>query len=327
MTMHCPSLSETPTPPATLTGWPWTEETPQLPNLMANGLPWPRISIVTPSLNQGHFIEETIRSVLLQGYPNLEYIVVDGGSTDNSVDIIKKYEPWLTYWVSEPDKGQSHAINKGFKRTSGEIMAWLNSDDIYTPGALHAVADAASRFGGEDGTWNGWLIGRCLYQNLIENEIKEVLPSKPPADRVSLLKWRCPQRSTFWSRSCWERVGGLPENLHFVFDTEFFLRLVFAGHIPHVLKNVLAVGRLHGACKTISQANSWGPEVLVMYNRLAKFLPSRERQRLQRSVRADLARVQYQQARARRKLVRAGLAGVRILWYSSLRSRPLQKRP
>ena len=102
-------------------GWPWAEASVPLPEKMPDGSDWPRISVVTPSYNQGEFIEETIRSVLLQGYPNLEYIIIDGGSTDNSVEIIKKYEPWLTYWVSEKDRGQSHAINKGFKHAAGEI--------------------------------------------------------------------------------------------------------------------------------------------------------------------------------------------------------------
>ena len=109
---------------------------------MPDGKTWPKISIVTPSYNQGEFIERTIRSVLLQGYPNLEYIIIDGGSTDRSVELIGKYEPFIRYWVSEPDKGQSNAINKGFQHASGGIFAWLNSDDIYLPGALVAVAKA-----------------------------------------------------------------------------------------------------------------------------------------------------------------------------------------
>ena len=105
---------------------------------------YPKISIVTPSFNQGIFLEATIQSVLNQNYPNLEYIVIDGGSTDNSVKIIKKYEKYLSYWVSESDRGQSHAINKGFTISTGEIMGWLNSDDLYTSGALNHVANVFS---------------------------------------------------------------------------------------------------------------------------------------------------------------------------------------
>lgn len=140
--MRCPTLTDLPPPPEGKTGWPWTRETPRVPESMPDGKPWPRISIVTPSYNQGQFIEETIRSVLLQGYPDLEYIIIDGGSTDESVEIIRKYERWITFWVSEPDSGQTNAINKGFKRSTGEIVAWLNSDDVYTAGSLCTAAKA-----------------------------------------------------------------------------------------------------------------------------------------------------------------------------------------
>ncbi len=112
--MNCPSLSNIPSAISFKEGWPWTAGAILLPESMQDGNPWPKISVVTPSYNQGQFLEETIRSVLLQGYPNLEYIVIDGGSTDNSVEIIKKYDSWLTHWVSEEDRGQCHAINKGF---------------------------------------------------------------------------------------------------------------------------------------------------------------------------------------------------------------------
>jgi glycosyltransferase involved in cell wall biosynthesis len=120
-------------------GWPWTVEgVIDFTSKEVNQ--WPKISIVTPSYNQGIYIEETIRSIILQGYPNLEYIIMDGGSQDNSVNIIKKYEPWISYWVSEKDQGQSDAINKGWKRATGDLFAWLNSDDYYFPDTLFSVA-------------------------------------------------------------------------------------------------------------------------------------------------------------------------------------------
>ena len=137
--MHCPTLAELPPPPAGKTGWPWTVETPQLPAMRPDGTPWPRISIVTPSYNQGRFIEETIRSVLLQGYPDLEYIVIDGGSTDGAVDIIRRYAPWLTHWTSQPDDGQASAINTGMSRATGSLLNWINSDDFLMPHALEAL--------------------------------------------------------------------------------------------------------------------------------------------------------------------------------------------
>src|SRR5439155_19891425 len=121
-------LSVLPPPPRGKTGWPWTEESTPVAEAIKNGASWPRISIVTPSYNQGHFIEETIRSVLLQGYPNLEYIVMDGGSKDGTLSILRKYEHAIDFYTSAPDKGQAEAINKGFARASGDILAWLNSD-------------------------------------------------------------------------------------------------------------------------------------------------------------------------------------------------------
>jgi glycosyltransferase involved in cell wall biosynthesis len=135
-----PNLQDLPPPPPDKQGWPWTVATVPLPLQQSNGTDWPRISIVTPSYNQGEFIEETIRSVLLQGYPNLEYIIIDGGSTDTTLAMIKKYQPYIAHWVSEPDRGQSHALNKGFQQATGDFVGWQNSDDFYAIDALATLA-------------------------------------------------------------------------------------------------------------------------------------------------------------------------------------------
>jgi GT2 family glycosyltransferase len=142
--MRCPTLDQLPPPPPGKAGWPWTEESAPLPEVQPGGQPWPRVSVITPSYNQGEFTEETIRSVLLQGYPDLEYMIIDGGSSDASLEIIRKYEPWLAYSVSEPDRGQTHAINKGWMRATGGILAYINTDDCYLHGAIATAASAFS---------------------------------------------------------------------------------------------------------------------------------------------------------------------------------------
>lgn len=134
--MRCPALAALPPPAPGKTGWPWTEESQRLSEQTTAGRPWPRLTVVTPSFNQGRFIEETIRSVLLQGYPNLEYFILDGGSSDNTVEIIKKYSPWVECWLSEPDRGQSAAINRGLRMGSGALATWINSDDLLCKNAL-----------------------------------------------------------------------------------------------------------------------------------------------------------------------------------------------
>lgn len=219
--MCCPKLVELPPPPPGRTGWPWTEETPPLPGTMPDGSPWPQISIVTPSFNQGQFIEETIRSVLLQGYPNLEYIIIDGGSTDGSVEIIKKYEPWLAYWVSEKDDGQSHAINKGWKHSSGEILCWLNSDDTLLMGTLYRAAltlrerpdaglvYAMGKIVDVDGNPTGQTFGRD------SNLISMLLTSR---NAIA-------QPSTFVSRRAIDRVGYLNVEFHMSMDWDLWIRI------------------------------------------------------------------------------------------------------
>lgn len=137
-------LSQLPSPPHGEHGWPWTEQTdPAIYN--DKGTAWPKITLVTPSYNQGIFVEEAIRSVLLQNYPNLEYIIFDAQSSDESVAVVKKYEQWLTHWKSEPDRGQSHAINKGLALSTGKYFNWHNADDILLSNSLFHTAGAAEK--------------------------------------------------------------------------------------------------------------------------------------------------------------------------------------
>jgi glycosyltransferase involved in cell wall biosynthesis len=222
--MRCPTVAELPPRPPGKSSWPWTVETKPLPSARPDGSPWPRISIVTPSYNQGQFVEETIRSVLLQGYPDLEYIIIDGGSTDQSVEIIKKYQPWLTYWVSEKDRGQAHAINKGFSRAAGKIGAYLNSDDFYLPGALPYSAKSFSRVG-----WD-LLIGRSdvryfpSWRYLRRSWWLHRVRVLPLPFLAGYGLYGISQESTFWNL---QKLGstGFDENLHFCLDADWYLRV------------------------------------------------------------------------------------------------------
>jgi len=199
----------------------------------------PSISVVTPSYNQGHYLEETINSVLYQSYPNLEYIIIDGGSTDNSVEVIKKYRHHLKYWVSEKDHGQAHAINKGFARATGEILCWLNSDDRYLPGTLSYVAQRL------DSRQPQIVFGNCIH--LTEGtDLAAGSSVKHFSLRYDLaLTDYIIQPSSFWTRSVWETVGPLSDSLHFAFDWEWFLRARTAGVAFTALDRYLSLYRIH----------------------------------------------------------------------------------
>jgi glycosyltransferase involved in cell wall biosynthesis len=205
----------------------------------------PRISIITPSLNQGRYLERTIRSVINQGYPELEYIVVDGGSTDDSVAILERYSEWITRWVSEKDQGQAHAINKGLGWATGEIVAYINSDDYYLAGALEAAAKAMG-----DGT--RWCAGRCRYVNT-DGSLHAVLDPDPPRmPRRTMIRetWYAPQASSFWRSDVFRDVGPLRDDLQYVFDLEFGLRCALSGVVPRRIDQEIAVRYLHGEAKS-----------------------------------------------------------------------------
>jgi len=217
---------------------------------------YPRISIITPSYNQGQFIEETIQSVLSQNYPNLEYIIIDGGSIDGSVEIIKKYAHHLSYWVSEKDNGQSDAINKGLRLATGEIWAYINSDDVYQPGIFHKVAQ---QFMNNPNIY--WVTGYAEYMDQEGQFVESLVPAPFTNMRKTLIRWEEPrsvaiQVSNFMSAQILKKYGLFDESLHYCMDFEFGMRALSDGITPTIIPEVLAKARLHSTSKTISQSSS-----------------------------------------------------------------------
>ncbi len=193
----------------------------------------PRITVVTPTYNQAHYLERTIRSVLEQGYPKLEYIVIDGGSTDGSQDIIAKYARNLAYWVSEKDHGQSHAINKGFRRATGDWIAWQNSDDVYYPGAFASLARAAARHRDAD-----LIIGNVNLIDAEDRVLRDLCYVRPTFESMLAEGMILTNQVAFWRRGLHDRIGWLDES-----------RALAAGSAAHV-NECWGAYRFHGETKT-----------------------------------------------------------------------------
>lgn len=244
--MRCPALTDLPCPPAGKRGWPWVDHAQCIVTGADDIGRWPRITVVTPSFNQGAYIEETIRSVLLQGYPNLEYIVIDGGSTDGSDEIIKRYDPWLSYWVSEPDRGQAHAIAKSLDLATGEVFNWINSDDLLLPGALRAIAGSIA---GRDA-----VCGQVIQFDEAGKE-EVYAPSRLTA-RELLYPTTLFQQPALWlRRALIQRCGGINQDLRYVFDWDLAIRYLALFPDVTYLDRPLARFRLHSRSKTISQGD------------------------------------------------------------------------
>jgi glycosyltransferase involved in cell wall biosynthesis len=248
--MQCPTLVELPPPPPAKGGWPWTEESRRLPGIEPQPDSWPRVSIVTPSFNQGRFLEETIRSILLQSYPNLEYFVIDGGSSDCSLEIIQKYSRWLSYWVSRPDSGQSDAINRGLALASGDFVTWINSDDLLCKNAL---VEHASRIGFAPDTV---YVGDCIY---VDEDMRMLSLHR---GRVHCLEdlvrirtvWygdgQIVQPEVIFPRELYLTVGGLDSNDHLTMDFNLWGKFFLAGATFRYTEIPFGIFRKHSNQKT-----------------------------------------------------------------------------
>jgi glycosyltransferase involved in cell wall biosynthesis len=226
-----------------------------------------KISIITPSYNQAQYLEQTIDSVLSQNYPNLEYIIIDGGSTDGSVEKIKKYKKYLAFWVSESDDGQSHAINKGIKKATGNVINWLNSDDFYESGAFRIVAEAfrdpsVTCFCGRSNIINqAGLVKKSRGTDVYEGNLAKTIG------------WaRIDQPETFFRRSAWDKVGLLNNQLHYTMDKEWWMRYLLVFGLNGIKKSddILVNFRLHEHSKSVSQGERFNEERDVIYDHLLK---------------------------------------------------------
>jgi len=221
----------------------------------------PLVSIVTPSYNQGKYLERTILSVLNQDYPNIEYIIMDGNSSDNSVEIIQKYASQLTYWQSKKDGGQTDAINQGFSKANGQIFAWINSDDTYEP---HSISQAVDYLLNHPQA--GMVYGDC---NFIDSDDRII--GKFNAKQTNYRKLRTgyvhiPQQASFWRSELWKKVSPLDQSIYFAMDYDLWLRLAKISKIDYFPK-LWANFRLHGDTKTISEDDRCWPDMLKIHYR------------------------------------------------------------
>lgn len=233
-----------------------------MPATAPGGGAWPKVTVVTPSFNQARYVEETIRSVLLQGYPDLEYIVMDGGSRDNTVEVLRRYARFITYWTSEKDRGQSDAINKGFRLSTGEWTGWQNSDDYYEPGAIGKMVETAMANPGASVVYGS--------VKLCDADSRDTGTYPTSAfDLMAMMPWaNMFNQSMFFHRRVFDAGHFIDENLHHYIDHDFFWRLIFEGFEFVYCPEFGAVFRIHELAKGSTQHEIAANELYALYKRV-----------------------------------------------------------
>ncbi len=222
----------------------------------------PLVSIITPSFNQAHYLEATIQSVLGQDYPRIEYLIVDGGSTDGSVDIIQKYLSKIAWWISERDKGQTDAINKGFARAKGDIFAWLNSDDTYNPGAVSAGVKYLTEH-----PEVGMVYSDCNYVDEEGRVIGQFPAAQTDYQRLRQGYVHIPQQTMFFRAKYWQELGPLDPSFYFAMDYDLWTRIARQAPLKYVQGQTWANFRIHGSGKTTAADDRCWPEMLRVHYR------------------------------------------------------------
>ena len=264
--MRSPRLNQLPAPPPEKAGWPWIEDGAQLPEKMPDGSPWPKVSVITSLYNQEQFVEETIRSVLLQGYPDYEHLIInDEGSSDDGLEVVEKYRPWVRC-ISRPHSGQSEALNYGFKIAEGDLIGWQNSDDLYGPGSFYHAAIAAKESPDFE-VYHGAVRG---FQGF-DRDPPWLFEESSEFSQGAFLEGMCVMnQSMFFRRSVFDSGLFLRNDLHFALDIEYFWRLSIEGCRFKLVPEMIGYYRQHQLAKSTSNVFKGDREIFHIYRRLVR---------------------------------------------------------
>lgn len=279
--------------------------------------PPPILTVITPSYNQGAYLEETIESILSQGVPGLEYMIVDGGSTDESVEVIKRHARHLAWWVSEKDRGQAHAINKGLARATGRWVSYLNSDDLYLPGALHALLDSL-----RESPEARWIVGGVLCFGTPDAPVHDWHTPAVPRTMLDLLssRFQISQPGCIWDRELLQTVGGFDESLRYLFDINLYAAFLSRGVRCHALPRPVAAYRFHPTSKTVAEGHHYETEWDIIRARYVTSLPRTMRWRAAHLI--GLLKAQAMVVDAARAAEAGDLATARAGYFAGVRRHP-----